>query len=1274
MERDILRYRDPATGAIPPGIRELELRHAARLPSPGKNAATWTARGPFNVGGRTRGLAFDAGYNGTTNRKLMAGGVSGGMFLSEDNGATWQLTSAIDEFASVTSVAQDPNNPSIWYHGTGEFSNSIRGAFYLGQGVYKSTNGGTSWARLPGLNQSGSLTAFDDPLDLVWEVAVHPTNSVVLVAHVNGVSRSTDGGQTWSFRLSPEQNGKTAFYTDLDVAANGTVWATMSRNGTGNTEYGVYRSTDVGNTWTKLTVPGLVADPYRMVLATAPSDANVVYLLVQANAQGAKTDDHQLFRFDGTTWTDLSATLPKVTAPDGQGNPPQVSAAQFSSQGGYDLVVRVKPNDANAVWIGGVVLYRSTNGGSAWERVGGYASPYNFQGYEKHHSDQHALVFAPNDPNTLLSGHDGGLSLTSNALQSPQAWTSLNNGYVTSQFYAIAMDPQAGSDLLVGGTQDNGTWLAQSADGAQPWLEVFGGDGAFTAVAPGGGALYVSAQNADVFRIRAGAQQATYSNVTPATLPNPPFIAPLVLDPNDARVMYLASGNAVSRNSNLDGIAEGNAQRTDQNWTQLTGSAVGSAQTHQVTAVAISKTPANRLVFATGSQTETRVIRVDNPASNGSGTDVTPPFGSQNPVNVSSIALNPQNADEMIVVASNYRVKSLWHTTNGGQSWTDIEGNLGGDDGPSIRWAAIQPLNGSTVFALATSTGVYTSTGVSGSNTTWAREGDGTIGTVVTDMVVTRGDGTIVAATHGRGVYSATLSGGGSGQAIAATNPSRVDLGVRPGTMRSATLDVENVGGAPLSFTAQAACAQPGTPGAVSGRMSAFLTAPRKLVLGRGSASGSARAAGAARVGGAGSAKTRPNTVLVLDDGNETPDDFIGYSNNTTIYYNRFTVGTSAFTFEGVDFFMRTEGNVQNSVSVTLYDASGNELRSGSTGIEASPDGKWHSITSEPAAFEPGASFFVEIAAPFGIQRPAGADKNAQTAGRSFYYDFNTFSYQSIATVAGFENGAWLIRAVGTQASAQNQSPQAVAAVGAAGGQGTVGTPISFDASGSNDPDGQIVSYKWTFGDGQTSAQSVTTHTYTAAGTYSIALEVTDDKGATGSVAGQLTISAGQSAPCPLTVSPASGTVAAGASQALTVTYDAASAAEGTYTGTISIGGNGGTLSVPVAVTVSTSVAADEPTALRARADVLPNQPNPFSATTRIPIVMPRSADARVTVYDARGRRVRTLADGRFGEGLTPLTWDGRDDSGSLLPSGVYFVRLEPNQGLAVTRRIVKVQ
>lgn len=1260
-EFELLRLRDPRTGRIPTNMRARELAFAKNLPRVeefglGKTwAETWTLRGPMNIGGRTRALAIDLGYNGTTNRRILAGGISGGVYLSEDGGASWQLTTSLSDIASVTCIAQDPRNPLVWYHGTGEFlGNSASGvsANFFGQGIFKSEDGGRSWRQLPATAErlAGGPAhphVFDSFFDIVWNIVVHPQTSHVFAATYGAIHRSMDGGNTWQMLLGGRENSFNAI-TDVAIGADGYVYAALSRNGANLQEYGVFRSTDGGNTWANITPPALAQDPYRMVLAPAPSSASTVYLLVQTNQQGATAQDHQFFRFDGNAWTDLSANIPNEQGAEGN--------ASFSSQGGYDLMAKVKPDDPQTVWIGGTNLYRSRDGGRTFTRVGGYARPQDYLGYENHHADQHSMAFFSNDPNAAITGHDGGLSYSPNILETPQKWTLLNNGYITSQFYTVALDPQAGSETIMGGLQDNGSWVTEQADGTKPWIELFSGDGAYAAMAPGGFPFYVSAQNGNIWRGSIENNQIAYSTVVPAGAQNFQFITPYELDPNDARVMYLAAGNTVWRNSNLDAIPTSNYEPTTINWTQLTGSAVGTVNTHQVTTLAVSKSPAGRLFFGTTDyQNETKLIRVDNPAANGPGTDITP-NGVIPGSFPSSIALNPDNANEIVATFSNYNVPSVWYSTDGGASWTNVDGNLGGEDGPSVRWAAIVPTSGGIRYFLATSTGVYSTSSITGTNTTWLQEGADTIGNVVASMIRARpADGLVVVGTHGRGVYSARLSPGGGGAAVAATSVQQLDLQARPGETGSVTFELYNTGTAALTY--QATPQYHGTAAPRIGELANFMigsTARRTLGTG---APGNVPKTVPATFAGNVAGPAAGNDVLVLDDGNNTADDFLGYGDGSYISWaNRFDL-TSNFTLERMQFFMRGNFTGQmTSVMVAVYDAQLNTIASGTLMLNLSQEGAWYEVSvGDPIAFTSGQTFYLE-AAVWGIYYPAGTDTKASVPGKSIYCDL--VSCYSLGTVQGFSNGVFLIRAAGTLGGgAQNQPPQAVARVST--DQAAVGEPIQFDASQSTDPDGQIVSYLWNFGDGATSNQAVVSHAYAAAGTYTVSLMVTDNNGATSQASGQITITGGGGQVTRLTVNPASGTVAAGGASQITVTFDAQGLAEGPYTGSLALNTNGGAITLPVRILVTTRVDAEQEASLPSRVRLDQNFPNPFNPSTTIRYQLDAPASVLLHVFDVSGRRVKTLDTGRRPAGTFEVRWDGTDLEGRPVASGVYLYRLD---------------
>lgn len=1265
---ELARLKDPVTDKIPSNIRTKELEFAKKLPKKEDlNNSTlnkitlenWTERGPINVGGRTRALAIDLNYNGSTNKRILAGGISGGIFLSEDNGVSWKRTTSNSSLPSVTCIAQDPTNKSVWYYGTGEYlGNSTGGALqnYLGEGIFKSTDGGNSWTQLPSTFNQSSLTSFDNFFDFIWNIAVHPQTGAVYAATFGTIQLSTDGGSNWSTVLLGKDNSNSfSRITDVVIASNGDVYATLSKNGISLNagEYGVFRSTN-GTQFTNISPPGLVADPYRIVLGPAPSDPNTLYALVQTNQGGATAQDHQLFKYNAgsNSWVDLSANLPNESGVDGN--------ASFSSQGGYDLIVKVKPDNPNIIWIGGVNLYRSTNGGGSFTRVGGYNDASSYALYENSHSDFHSMTFYPNNPNAMINGHDGGLSKTDNVLEQPQTWTKLNNGYVTSQFYAIAIDPQAGNDdLIIGGLQDNGSWGTESTDYNTEWFDLFSGDGGFAAIAPGASTFYVSSQNGFVVRYTLQGSQWSNSVVSPQAQ-NFQFITPYLLDPNDANVMYIAAGNAVWRNSNLDGIPQSNVDPTLTNWTELTNSAIANTS---VTTLSVSKQPANRLYFgASDFQSNTYIIRVDNPASNPAGTNITPAgiTGGSYPT---CIGINPNNADEIILTFSNYNVPSVWYSNNGGTSWTNIEGNLGDTNGPSIRWATIVPGGG---YFLATSTGIYSTQTLSGGSTTWVLEAADVIGNVVVNMLALRSeDGFLVAGTHGRGVYSTKL--GTSSAPKPVTNVQSLTLRVRPGETGSTSFVLSNDGGSTMSFNISVSgdllAAPPLSNHQVLKRTVTNTNMNKEEKFKNLNTKSDGKFSGVKASSGNSLSKSSNllgTDVIYLDDGDDGADYFTGWDDGSDFYWNNdFYISGFSYSLEEIDFFMRTENAISNDVYVAVYDQSGTTLVEGTIQFNTSTNGSWYTITINPALdFSDGEMFSVVLGTQSSsIQYPAALDFAATIPNNSYYYDGS--SWVNLNTISGFENAAFLIRAVGTAGTGSNQNPVAVANVSPT--QANVNDPINFDASGSYDNDGSIAQYSWNFGDGTTSNQATVQHSYSQANTYTYTLIVTDDKGATNQATGQVTIS--QTSGSKVTANPSSGSISPGGSQTITLTLDASTVAEGNYVGQVNISTNGGSIVIPIdyAVDVKKEVG------LPMEYSLSQNYPNPFNPSTTIEFAIPKADDVSLIIYDMLGRDVATLVNERLSAGNYKVQYSAAEK----LSSGVYIYRLKTNSYISTKKLLL---
>ncbi|MFS4468894.1 T9SS type A sorting domain-containing protein [Maribacter sp. 2210JD10-5] len=712
-------------------------------------------RGPDNVGGRTRALAIDRNNENV----ILAGGVSGGLWRSENTGQSWRRVTRIQQSPSITAIVQDPrpNRGNIWYYASGErFGNSAGagGAFYQGSGIYQSYNGGRSWNQLRSTDD-GDDAAFSS-FDLINSLAVDPRNGDLYAATFDGLYRSQNlnGARTFEQVLDSGFDRT----TEVMITPEGKIYVTVdSRSANG----GFFVSED-GEEFTNISPP--VEEPSfgRTVMAYDPSNENRIYFF-SSDLSGAAPA--LLWRYQADTeteeerWADLSANLPiNIGGPIGS----------LDLQGSYNMIIKVHPTDPDLVYLGGTNLYRSTTGfttptgAEGW--IGGYNIANDVSLYPNHHPDQHNLVFFPSNPNKAVSGNDGGVQITEDITRiTPELniedveWTSLNNGYVTTQPYVIAIDPEPNSDDIVAGFQDNGTWFSNSTDPTAPWISDFGGDGSFNAIADGGRTRYVSAQRGVVFRFNFDEDGSfvSFTRVQPSGASGFGFIAPFILDPTNDNIMYMPAGDRIWRNNDLDEIPLFSNANTSVNWVEQTQTATPDGS--NITALDASRFPvANTLYYGTNSggiyKVENANIDDQEVIDLSSGKGLPPGF-------VNDIYVDPNNSERVFVVFSNYSIPSLFMSENGGESWVNISGNLeenpdGSGNGPSVRSFAISGNN--NIFFAGTSTGLYITYNLNGERTRWFKE-RGVIGDAVVMDVKTRKDGYMALATHGNGVFDAAF-------------------------------------------------------------------------------------------------------------------------------------------------------------------------------------------------------------------------------------------------------------------------------------------------------------------------------------------------------------------------------------------------------------------------------------------------------------------------------------------------------------------------------------
>lgn len=702
LERDILMMKDPSLGTVPSErlmaakrFKDELIRREGPL-----SGVQWTALGPNNQGGRSRALLIDA--NDVSGNTVYAGSVGGGLWKTTNITAaspSWTPVNDLMGNLAVTSIAQDPTNPLVIYFSTGEgFFNAdaIRGL-----GVWKTTDGGVSWNQLASTNNSTFYYC--------QRIAVNSTG-VVFVATQNGLQRSADGGSSWTKVLGSGLGitgaGSNLCY-DVKIAANGDVYSSLLGS--------VHKSTNAGVTFGAAQTLGIPVD--RVELACAPSDANYVYALCESsNVVGGILRSTN----GGTSWT--SRTEPSDADPG-------IPATDFSrSQAWYDLTIAVDPNNRDILYTGGIDLFKSTDGAGTWNQVSHW---YGGFGYQYVHADQHLILFKPGSSSEAYFCNDGGVYRTTNANAATPAITDKGANYVTAQFYACAMHPTALNSYFLAGAQDNGSHQFSSGS-MQGTIQVTGGDGAFCHIDQDQPQYqFTSYVFNDFYRSTNGG--STWTNVTTT---GGDFISPTDYDDVN-NIMYMCNTNNTYRRWNNP--QSGNSF-SSVNVTALNG---------LVSAVKVSPNTNHRVFF--GSQTG-RVVRVDG--ANGPGAPTSTNISTGLPsAYVSCVEVQTGNDNHLLVTFSNYGVNSIWESTDGGTSWTSVEGNL--PDMP-VRWALFNP-NNSDQAIIATELGVWSTDNLNGGSTVWGASNSG-LANVRVDMLQLRtSDKLVVAATHGRGLFTSDL-------------------------------------------------------------------------------------------------------------------------------------------------------------------------------------------------------------------------------------------------------------------------------------------------------------------------------------------------------------------------------------------------------------------------------------------------------------------------------------------------------------------------------------
>jgi PKD domain len=713
LEHEFEITKDPALGYVPIERKREAIAQTRRLQADMLADASfvrgssirksrWVPRGPGNVGGRTRAMMIDRGD--ATRNTMFAGSASGGLFktINLKGGATvWKPVNDFLDNLTVSSITQDPRNPKIMYFGTGD----IDGNDANGNGIYKSVDGGNTWKVLP--------STFNTNFYTVPSILVTPDSGHIFAGTTAGLYKSTDGGENWDkvlgagFRFGSTDD---KFYT-LYGAKDGSFFACTSSR--------IYKSTQGGNlgTWVSISkadsgFPTLS----RTEMAVAPSDPNVIYAVGSISNIGSavyKTTN------GGASWV----ALPKPAWSDGCR---EATTTDFTrGQAWYDLALAVSPDDPNSVFLGGVDCFKSSTGGQTWQQLTQWTPCNNARQYA--HADHHGLFFEPDNTNFLYIGTDGGVFMVENPNTTTPKVVEKTTGYVTTQFYGCAINPDSAANQFIAGAQDNGTLVVRSVGVGNVKGRSIGGDGFLCFIDQNESKIQIGSIYYGDWHLSTDGGQS----FSRAAKSNGGFLNPADYD-SKANTLYAQT-------------ADGDIWRWKLNRDQGKVVDISGVTLSGVSIIFVDENIDNRIYVGTrGGQ----IYKVDNAHTDTSKAQLVGNFAGS----ISCITSEKGNADHLLMTISSYGTKSVHESINGGTNWTVVEGNL--PDMP-VRWVVFNP-NDNTQALIATDLGVWSTDKIDGANTVWNPPfiGRGSP-TVRTDMIKVRhSDKTILAATYGRGMWT----------------------------------------------------------------------------------------------------------------------------------------------------------------------------------------------------------------------------------------------------------------------------------------------------------------------------------------------------------------------------------------------------------------------------------------------------------------------------------------------------------------------------------------
>jgi hypothetical protein len=656
-----------------------------------RGASNWTLIGPKSTAiGGGNGRVNAIRVHPTNASIVFACSPAGGLWKSTNGGSSWAAISDAIAVLGATDVAFDPTNPNTMYLLTGDGEAGDAAS----TGIYKSLDGGATWAA------TGLAFAISNRR-LLSKLLVNPVDGSIIAGGSSGIFRSTNGGTTWT-----QTSTKSVRDLEFQPTNPSVVYAG------GYSTAGFCRSADGGVTWTTIaSIP--TTGVIRVAVAVTALDPTYVYCLV-GNSTDYGLKGVYLSTDGGLTFTLKSAT-PNILGWNAAGN-------DAGGQAWYDLSIAVDPSVKTTIYTGGVNIWKSTTSGATFTCVGhwsGSGAPYV-------HADNHDLMFAGS---TLWVANDGGVFSSANG---GSTWTDNSSNLPIAQLYGFGQS-STNANILIGGQQDNGTNLTTNA--GTSFTEVLGGDGMLCFMdRTNDNNAFASIYYGDLYRSTNGG--ASFSAIY--TVPGGDWVTPWLQDPTTATTLY-AGGTNIYKSTN-----------SGTTWTNISASlAIG-------TILQMDVAPSNNLNIVASSST--RVMKTTNGGT--SWTEIT--TGLPANTSIQSVRFSPTDPNKIYVLFATYSGNSIYVSTNGGTTWATFSTGL-----PAL------PTN---CMAFATNGDMYCGTDLgvyyrSATATTWAAFTTGMPGVPVTDLHIFAPTGKLRASTYGRGIWESGLNSVNAAPSVSLTSP-----------------------------------------------------------------------------------------------------------------------------------------------------------------------------------------------------------------------------------------------------------------------------------------------------------------------------------------------------------------------------------------------------------------------------------------------------------------------------------------------------------------------